>query len=85
MTSKVCELHHQLMESKLKLLEQKDNSLEEKIEGIEVRLNRMDEKLDELLALQANFNKYLLWMAVGIILTLIGVLTGRALDFGWVI
>jgi hypothetical protein len=84
-TPSQCEQHHQIMELKLELLRQKDASLEDKIIGIETRLNSMDAKMDKILGLQESFNKYTLWLAVGIILTLIGVLTGRALDFGWVI
>ena len=82
-TESMCEMHHKVMESQLEILRQKDKGLEEKITGVEKRLDSIDEKISELLALQQKLNDYLLYLAVGIILTLIGVLTGRALDFGW--
>jgi hypothetical protein len=73
------------MEGQLELLRQKDKTLEEKIGGVELRLAKMDEKIDQVLELQMAFNKYSLWLAAGVILTLVGVIAGRALDFGWVI
>lgn len=84
-TPSQCEMHHRLMDAKLELLRQKDASLEDKITGIEKRLDSMDAKMDRILELQQSFNKYTLWLAVGIILTLIGVIAGRALDFGWIV
>lgn len=84
-TPSQCEQHHQIMELKLELLRQKDASLEDKITGIETRLNLMDAKMDKILELQQSFNKYTIWLAAGVILTLIGVIAGRALDFGWII
>lgn len=84
-TPKVCELHHQVMESQLELLRQKDKALEEKIGGIEKRLDVMDAKIDKMLELQASIYKFLIWLTVGIILTLVGVVAGRAIDFGWLI
>lgn len=84
-TADRCTLHHKIMEGQLELLRQKDKQLEEKIGGVELRLEKMDEKIDQVLELQMAFNKYSLWLAAGVILTLIGVIAGRALDFGWVI
>lgn len=84
-TPSQCEQHHKLMDLKLELLRQKDASLEDKIDGVEKRLDSMDAKMDKILGLQESFNKYTLWLAVGIILTLVGVLAGRALDFGWIV
>lgn len=84
-TPTMCDMHHKVMEAQLEVLRQKDKNLEEKISGVEKRLDSIDEKMNELLGLQQKLNNYLLYLAVGIILTLIGVLTGRALDFGWLI
>lgn len=84
-TPKICDLHHKLMEEKLETLRQKDKALEDKIDGVEEQIEKINEKIDRLITMQENQNKYLLWCAVGIILTLIGVLTGRAIDFSWIL
>lgn len=84
-TPGMCEMHHKVMEGQLELLRQKDKSLEEKMTGVEKRIDTIDEKMDELLKAQQDFNKYLIWIAAGVALTLFGVLTGRALDFGWLL
>lgn len=84
-TPTMCTMHHRVMEAQLEVLRQKDKNLEDKISGVERRLDSIDEKMNELLGLQQKLNNYLLYLAVGIILTLVGVLTGRALDFGWLI
>jgi hypothetical protein len=84
-TPKVCDLHHQLMEEKLTTLRQKDQALEDKISGVEKQLASIGEKIDKLVGMQENQNRYLLWLAIGIILTLIGVLAGRAVDFSWLL
>jgi hypothetical protein len=95
-TPTVCQMHHQIMEGQLELLRQKDKTLEDKMMGIEKRIDIMDGKIDSILktihdlnlnliANQATLQKYALWFAIGIGLTLFGVLTGRALDFGWLI
>ena len=81
-TSNMCELHHKIMEGQLELLRHKDAALEEKILGIEVRLSAMEEKIDSILDWQQTQFKIQLGIAVAIILTLIGVFLGRAIDFG---
>lgn len=84
-TPGMCEMHHKVMEGQLELLRQKDKNLEDKMEGVEKRIDTIDAKIDELLKAQRDFNKYLIWIAVGVSLTLLGVITGRALDFGWLL
>lgn len=77
-----CTLHHKIMEGQLELLRQKDKMLEEKITGVEIRLERMDEKIDEILNWQADQYKIQIALLAAVILTLIGVVIGRGLDFG---
>jgi hypothetical protein len=84
-TPSMCEMHHKVMEAQLEVLRQKDKALEDKMTGVEKRIDAIDEKMDALLTAQQDFNKYLIWIAVGVALTLFGVITGRALDFGWLI
>jgi hypothetical protein len=84
-TPKVCDLHHQLMEEKLTTLRQKDQALEDKITGVEKQLITIGDKIDRLVNMQESQTKYLLWIAVGIILTLLGVLAGRVVDFSWLL
>ena len=84
-TPQMCEMHHKIIEAQLEVLRQKDKALEEKIGGIEKRLDAMDAKIDQMLRLQSDIYKFLIWLTVGIICTLIGVLAGRAIDFGWLV
>ena len=88
-TPSECGLNHQILIGKLDLVSQKYDSLEDRVDGIEhridARLDAMDIKIDKLLGLQEKLNAYLLYLAIGVILTLVGVITGRALDFGWLI
>lgn len=85
MTTAMCNMHHQIMEGKLQLLREKDRALEEKIGGVENRLENIEKKIDGLLQLQQKLNDYLLYLAVGTALTFLGVILGRALDFGWIL
>jgi hypothetical protein len=84
-TPGMCDMHHRVMEGQLELLRQKDKALEDKMSGVEKRIDAIDAKMDELLRAQQDFNKYLIWISVGVVLTLVGVITGRALDFGWLL
>lgn len=81
-TSNMCELHHKIMEGQIELLKQKDLALEEKIGGIEKRLTIMEGKIDQIIEWQSNQYKVQLGTAILIIVTLIGVLLGRVIDFG---
>jgi len=82
-TPKECELHHQVMEVQLELLRAKDRELEERINNIATRLSNIEGKIDLVLKSQTDLNKYLIWLLVGIVLTLIGVVLGRVVDFGY--
>lgn len=84
-TPGMCEMHHKVMEGQLELLRQKDKTLEDKMTGVERRIDTIDEKMDELLRAQQDFTKYIIWIAVGVSLTLFGVITGRVVDFGWLL
>lgn len=81
-TNPMCDLHHQLVESKLEMLKQKDQWLEDKISGVESRLDSMEKKIDDILRWQENQYKLQIGLLVAIVLTLAGVLVGRVVDFG---
>jgi hypothetical protein len=81
-SSKMCELHHKIMEGQLDLLRQKDAALEDKIGGIETRLSDMEKKIDQIIDWQSNQYKIQLGIAILIVFTLIGVILGRGVDFG---
>ena len=88
-TPLTCDLHHKLVEGKIEIVSSRVKALEDKVIGIEhridIRMDAMDAKIDKLLGLQEKLTNYLLYIAIGVIQTLIGVLTGRALDFGWLL
>ena len=87
-TPLTCDLHHKLVESKIEAVAVRCQSLEDKVTGIEhridMRMDAMDLKIEKILSLQENTYKILIYLAIGTIITLIGVVLGRALDFGWV-
>ena len=84
-----CELHHQLVEGKIEIVTVRVKALEDKVgdmeKRVDVRLNALDAKIDKLLDLQTKLQSYLLYIAIGVVLTLIGVITGRAVDLGWIL
>ena len=88
-TPLTCDLHHKLVEGKIEIVSGRVKALEDKVSGIEhridIRMDAMDVKIDKLLGIQEKLTNYLLYIAVGVILTLVGVLTGRALDFGFLL
>jgi hypothetical protein len=88
-TPLTCDLHHKLVEGKIEVVATRVKALEDKVTGIEhridIRMDAMDEKIEKILNLQENTYKILIYLAIGIILTLLGVITGRALDFGWLL
>jgi hypothetical protein len=81
-TPSMCEMHHKIMEGQLELLRQKDKALEEKIGGVEVRLTIMERKIDDILKWQVDQYKVQVGILIAIVLTLVGVFRGRAIDFG---
>jgi vacuolar-type H+-ATPase subunit E/Vma4 len=84
-TPSMCELHHQIMEAKLEVLRQRDKALEDRMTGVEQRLDKMDAKIDKVILLQESIYKALIAITIGVVITLGGVILGRALDFGWLI
>lgn len=88
-TEEVCSLKKKLFEAKLETFDVRLNNLSDKVNSnmniLSERMDVIDTKLEKLIELQENTYKTLIWLSVGIILVLIGVVTGRALDFGWLV
>ena len=84
-TKEMCALHTKVVEVQFEILRAKDLEIEKTVVAIGDRIAVIDEKIDKLVGLQEKLNAYLLYLAIGVILTLVGVITGRALDFGWLI
>jgi len=84
-----CSLKKKLYDAKLETFNVRLERLEEKVDSnmsfVSARLDAVDKQLEKLINLQENTYKTLIWLSVGIILVLIGVITGRALDFGWLV
>jgi len=76
--SDVCRLHREVIDAKIETLKQKDHALDKRMEGIE-------NKIQEVFDLQRTILYVIIFIAVGTILTLIGVLLGRGVDFGWLL
>ena len=85
MTKEMCALQTKIISVQFEMLREKDKEIEKSVSAIGGRILIIDEKIDKLVGLQEKLNSYLLYLAIGVILTLIGVLTGRALDFGWLL
>jgi len=66
-----CVLHREVMEAKL-------TACDKRVDGIL-------EEIKEVRQLQKNIQYMLLFIALGVICTLIGVVLGRGFDFGWII
>jgi predicted nucleic acid-binding Zn ribbon protein len=66
-----CVLHREVMEAKL-------TACDKRVDGIL-------EEIREVRQLQKNIQYMLLFIALGVICTLIGVVLGRGFDFGWII
>ena len=88
-TPLTCDLHHQLVEGKIEMVTGRVRALEDKVADMEKRVDQrltaLEGKIDQLLLMQAHLQTYLLYIAVGVILTLVGVITGRAVDLGWIL
>jgi len=84
-TKEICALHSKVVEVQFGVLRAKDIEIEKAVSGLGNQIIIMDAKIDKLVGLQEKLNSYLLYLAIGVILTLIGVVTGRALDFGWLL
>lgn len=74
-TKEVCDLHHQLTEAKIANLEQCD-------EKHEKRMDTIESKIDGVYEMQKKQMTFLIYVAVGVSITLFGVIIGRGVDFG---
>ena len=77
-TTKICDLHREVIESKLQVLKGADKAIEARMLGIE-------KGIEEIRGLQKNIYYALIAISVGVTLTLLGVILGRGVDFGWLI
>jgi hypothetical protein len=77
-TPEMCSLHREVINTKLKMLEGVDDA-------IEGRMLRIEAGIDEIRQLQKNIYYALIGISVGTVLTLLGVILGRGIDFGWLI
>jgi len=55
------------------------------VEACDKRVDGILEELREVRELQVSIRNYILFIAVGVILTLLGVILGRGMDFGWLL
>jgi hypothetical protein len=75
-SKEVCDLHQQVTQTMIDALKEKDNTLECRMEGIE-------SGIAEVRDLQKQLLYCIIFVAVGVSLTLFGVVLGRGIDFGW--
>lgn len=77
-TTDVCKLHREVIDTKIEALKQKDVSLDTRMQGIE-------DKIQAVFDLQKTILYALIGISVGVALTLFGVILGRGIDFGWLL
>lgn len=77
-TVEICKLHREIMDGKIEVLKVKDEALDGRMQGIE-------QGIKEVHDLQKLILYAIIGIAVGVILTLIGVILGRGIDFGWIL
>ena len=77
-TPEVCRLHRKVVDGKLEVLKVKDEALDTRMKGIE-------DGIEGVYALQKTILYAIIVVAVGVALTLFGVLLGRGIDFGWIL
>jgi len=70
-TPEICRLHREL--------------INEKIASCDARVDGIYEELRAVRDLQVSIRNTMIVIAAGVILTLLGVLLGRGVDFGWII
>lgn len=75
-TTDVCKLHREVIDTKIEALKQKDVSLDTRMQGIE-------DKIQAVFNLQKTILYALIGISVGVALTLFGVILGRGIDLGW--
>ena len=74
----MCNLHREVINTKLEMLKGVD-------EAIEARMARIENGISEIRQLQKSIYYALIGISVGTALTLLGVVLGRGFDFGWII
>ena len=77
-TPEVCRLHRKVVDGKLEVFKVKDEALDTRMKGIE-------NGIKGVYALQRTILYAIIGLAVGVALTLFGVLLGRGIDFGWIL
>ncbi len=77
-TVDVCKLHREVIDTKIEALKQRDDDLDEKMQGIQ-------EGIQEVRKLQTTILYAIIGVAIGVALTLFGVILGRGIDFGWLL
>lgn len=77
-TQEMCKLHRELVEAKIGALKDKDNILENRMCGIE-------KGIEDVRALQKTILYTIIFVAFATVTTLMGVILGRGIDFGWLI
>jgi hypothetical protein len=77
-TKEVCDLHHQVTAAKIESLQLCDEKLEKRMDGIE-------EGIAAVQGLQKQILYVIIFIAIGTIMTLVGVIVGRGFDLGWMV
>ena len=77
-TKEVCELHNKVIASRIEFLQQADEKLEKRMNGIE-------EGIASVQVLQKQILYVIIFVAIGTIMTLLGVILGRGFDLGWMV
>lgn len=74
-TKDLCTAHREVIDREVDTLKVRDLQ-------IEGRVNILGDKIDQILALQTATYHALIYLAVAVIIILVGVLLGRGFDFG---
>jgi len=72
----LCHLRREVIETKITALKDCDTALENRMKGIECGI-------EEVRTLQKTILYAIIFIAIGVCLTLFGVVVGRGFDFGW--
>jgi hypothetical protein len=73
---KMCAMHREVMDIRMEALAGIDKTLENRIIGIETMI-------EEVRTLQKTILYAIIFVAIGVCLTLFGVIVGRGFDLGW--
>jgi len=72
----ICRLERKTIETEIEALKKCDGDLEERMKDIKADIK-------DVLALQKTLLYAIIFVSIGVALTLFGVLMGRGIDFGW--